>query len=145
MLGLGAKTHYVLYASTVVPAAIEQDEFLGNWELGNVALKVPGLALPVRRSAKCHYPRFPGAQVFNDALDTAVFARSIAPLKKYQDLVTAADKVALKLDQLNLQFVKLVVIVLARDGLYRFLGNLCAYFFITLFVVFLAHDDAWWI
>ena len=55
----------------------------------------------------------PRNKVLDDALDAAVLARGVTPFEQNKDLVAATDEMALQLDQLDLQGLKLCLVVLA--------------------------------
>ena len=55
----------------------------------------------------------PHNKVLDDALDAAVLARCVTPFEQNKDLVAATDDMALQLDHLDLQGMKLCLVVLA--------------------------------
>ncbi|MNZ96418.1 hypothetical protein D3C78_1156100 [compost metagenome] len=104
VIGLAAKAHHPLDPGAVVPAAVEQHEFLGGRQMDGIALEIPRRA--VGGFAEGDDAGFARAQVLDDALDRAVLAGRVAALEDDQDLVVALDEVPLQLDQFDLQFVQ---------------------------------------
>ena len=90
---------------SVVPAAIEQHEFFGDGQVRHIALEVPASSLPVRWPAERHDTCLTRAQVLHDALDAAVLAGGIPAFEHDQNLVAAANEVALQFDQFDLQMM----------------------------------------
>ena len=102
MLFLGTKTHHMLDTRAVIPTAVEEYEFLGCRQLGDVTLKVPCAKIPIRRLAERYHAGFTWAQVLDNALDAAVLSGRVTSFQQHQNLVAAAYEVALQLDKLHL-------------------------------------------
>src|SRR5450756_2531879 len=110
MLILGAEAHYPLDTCTVIPTAVKQHEFLGRWQIRNIALEVPRCTVPVRGFAKSDDAGLAWTQMLDNALDRAVLAGRIPALQDDQDLVIAFDEVPLQLDQFDLEFAQAVLV-----------------------------------
>src|SRR3979490_533738 len=100
---LGAELHDVLHAGAVVPAAIEEHDFMGGGQLPDVALEVPLGFFTVTGLAGGHDPHFARTQVRGDALYGAVLAGGVPAFEDHQHLAAALNDVPVQLDQLDLQ------------------------------------------
>lgn len=98
---------------------MKQHELARRRQVRHVALEVPASAVAVGRPAERDDARLARAQVLDDALDGAVLSGGVAPLEQHEDLVAAADEMALQLRQLDLQAPEVVLVALLfhRDPL----------------------------
>src|SRR6185312_3044365 len=81
MLVLGAKSHHVLHAGPVVPAAIEDDDLAGGGKMRDVTLEVHLRLFPTRRCRQGNNTKYARAHALGDRLDGASLAGRIAPLE----------------------------------------------------------------
>ena len=112
---LRAEPHHALDTSTIVPAPVEQDHFLGCGQMTDIALKIPVCDLTVGRLAKGHDAHLARAEVLDDALDGAIFSGGIAAFENHQNPVVALDHVALQLHKLDLKRIERRFVLLVRE------------------------------
>ena len=74
----GTEPHYPLDARTIVPTAVEQNDFAGCGEVRHIALKVPLRALAIVGRRQRHHAAHPRIELLTDALDRAALAGSIS-------------------------------------------------------------------
>src|SRR5579872_58864 len=120
ILALATETHDPLDPGAVVPGAIEEDHFLRRWKIGDIALEIPGAAIPIRGDAQGHHAGIARAQMLDDALDRPILACPVAALEKDEDPLLVADDLALKLDELDLERVQTMTV----SRLMCFLGQI---------------------
>jgi hypothetical protein len=77
VLSVRTEPHHAFNAGAVVPTAIEQHHFLRHGQIGDVALKVPRAAVPIRRLAQRDHACFARTQMLRHPLDNAVFTGGV--------------------------------------------------------------------
>src|SRR6185437_5847853 len=77
-LRFGREAHHALDTRTVVPGAVEHDEFVGTRQEADEALEIPLRLLAVRGLARRMYARIAWTHMLDEALDRAVLARAVA-------------------------------------------------------------------
>src|SRR5476651_84125 len=100
---------------TVVPAAVEQHDFPGRWQVRYIALEVPLGAFAIIRGGQGSDPANPGVQPLGDALDHADFTRCVAAFEQDHHLVPGLDHPALQLHQFALQTKQLAEVQASRS------------------------------
>src|SRR6516164_169011 len=78
IFSVGAEPHHAFNAGTIVPAAIEEHQFLRRRQMRSVALEVPRDAILVRGLAERHDADFTRAEMLGDAPNGAVLSTRIA-------------------------------------------------------------------
>src|SRR5262249_48391848 len=79
------KTHDVLDAGAVVPAAIEDHDLTRCWKMLDVALHEHLRFLPIRGSRKCHDSEHARTDAFSKRLDRPALAGGVTPLEDDDD------------------------------------------------------------
>ena len=118
VFGIGAKAHYALYASAVVPRAVKQHDFATGGQRFNVTLKVPLAAFLIGGLLQRHYACAAWVEVFHKAFDGAALARCIAPFKYDDDFCACFFYPCLQFEQLYLQQVFLLFVVAAAHQVF---------------------------
>ena len=77
MLVLGAEPHHVLDARPVVPAAVEDDDFAGGGEVGEVSLEVDLALLAIRRRRQRHDAEDARADPLGEGPDRSPFPGAV--------------------------------------------------------------------
>jgi len=103
------------YVKVVLAAMIGQHEILRRRQMRHKALGVASFALSARRFAQSYRAGFARTQVSNDALDRAILIGRIAPFEDNENLVVGVDRMALQLDQFDLQAAKRLLVYLLRS------------------------------
>src|SRR5262249_27519655 len=99
-LRFGAEAHDALHSGTVVPAAVEQDDFSPGRKVRNVALEVPLRALALRGSRQRRDPTDPGIESLRDTLDHATLSSSVPSFEDHDHLELLVDDPVLQLHEL---------------------------------------------
>ena len=115
ILVVAAEPHHMLDAGAIVPAAVEQDHFLENRQLCDIALEIPFRGLAIRWLGQRDDTGFARAQMLDDALDRPILAAGVPPLDDDQNPAVVLDDVALQFHQFDLQFDQQFGIVLVAD------------------------------
>jgi len=110
-----AEPHDPLHAGTIVPAAVEQHDFAGRRQMGNVALEIPLRALALGGSRKRHHLAGSRVEPLGHTLDDAALAGGIAALEKHHHLEPLMYHPILQLDELALQPQQLLEIEVTID------------------------------
>jgi hypothetical protein len=76
------EAHDILDAGTVVPAAVEDDDFASGREMLDVALEEDLGLVPIGRSGKGDDPEHARADLLGDCLDGAALAGGIAAFEQ---------------------------------------------------------------
>ena len=93
--------------------------------MGNVTLKVPGLAVTVAWLGQSHRTGLPRAQVLDEAFDGPIFPRGIPPLEKDTNLDIMLDDMTLQFYQLHLQLVEqLSIFLLSYPLVHQYIATL---------------------
>src|SRR5262249_25410075 len=110
---LGHKTHDMLDARAVVPAAVEDHDFSRRGKLLDVALHKQLALLPFRRRRQGNDPEYPRTDPFGNCPNGAAFAGSVATLESDDDPQTLLLDPLLQVAELDLKLPELDVIVFA--------------------------------
>src|SRR4051812_34094803 len=81
ILFLGAKAHDMFDPGTVVPTAVEDDDFPGSREVRHIPLHVHLGLLAVGRRGECHEAEHSRTDAFRDGADGATLPGAIAALE----------------------------------------------------------------
>ena len=73
----------VLHPGPVVPTSVEQHEFTGRRQVGDVTLEVPLRALAVGRGGEGNDADLPRVQAFGDGIHGAALARRVSPFEQH--------------------------------------------------------------
>ena len=115
-LGLGAVAHDALDARTVVPAAIEEDDFASRRQVCDVTLEIPLRAFALARRRQRRHAAHARVQALRDALDDAPLPGGVAPFEDHDELALLVDDPILQLDELTLQPKELSKVLVALGG-----------------------------
>ena len=112
---LGAEPHDALDAGAVVPAAVEDHDFAGGRQVGQVSLQVHLAALTPGRCRQRNDAKDARTDALREGLDRAALAGPIAALEDDDDLCASRLDPALELHELAVQLRELLFVVLARE------------------------------
>ena len=112
-----AEAHDRFDAGTVVPGAVEEDEFPRRREVRDVALEVPLAALRLRRLGQGDHPGGARVHVGERCMDRATLARRIAALEQRHDPFAGLLHPELHFDEFDLQLFQFRVVFLLREFL----------------------------
>ncbi|MNN30142.1 hypothetical protein D3C81_1437810 [compost metagenome] len=112
----GAEAHHRLDPGSIVPGAVEEDDFTGGGQVRGVTLEIPLRQFAIVRLGQGDDAGLARGHELGHALDRPVLAGGVAALEDDHDLQPLLDGPGLGLDQLNLQgFQGVVVVVLGHS------------------------------
>jgi len=88
VLGGRAEAHHFLNARTVVPTAVEENDFTRSGQMRHIALEVPLRPLAVIGGRQRHDPGHARIEPLSDPLDHAALTRRIAAFEQNQHLLS---------------------------------------------------------
>jgi hypothetical protein len=123
MLFFRAKAHDILDSRTVVPTAIEDDNFTGSGKVRHVTLHVHLTFLAIRWSGKGNETEYPRAYTLGYRLDSAALPCAVTPFEQKYDAETFVLHPILKPAKLNLKLAQFLgVLLVAHLGLQGMAG-----------------------
>ncbi len=111
VLFLSTKAHHVLYASAVIPAPVEDDDFTSGGQLFNVALSMERRLLPLGRRGEGDHAKDARADALHNPFYYAAFAGSISSFENNDNAGVGRLDPLLELDQFNLQLENFGLVV----------------------------------
>src|SRR5262245_12844677 len=113
-----AEAHNVLYTSTIIPAAIEEDDLASSRQVRNVALEIPLRTLALIGCRQRRNPANARVQTLRYPFDRTSLAGRISAIEDHHQLEFLVDHPILELHQLALQAEQLLEVDRPVDTLW---------------------------